>query len=53
MCDKCIEIDKKIERYRRMVPRITDKITLDGISELVAELLAKKAELHPETEQKD
>lgn len=47
MCEKCSELDEKIEHYRRIAPRITDKMTLESIAELVAELLAKKAELHP------
>ncbi|MGY3239987.1 hypothetical protein ACVMAJ_006877 [Bradyrhizobium sp. USDA 4448] len=51
MCDKCTELDSKIAHYQAMLSRITDKITLDAIAELIAELLAKKAELHPETEE--
>ncbi|WP_407186707.1 hypothetical protein [Bradyrhizobium centrosematis] len=53
MCDQCSEIDKKIEHYRRLAPRITDKSTLDGIAELIAEMIAKKAELHAGTDQEE
>jgi hypothetical protein len=47
MCEKCTDLEMKIQRYRAMQSRITDKQVLDGIAELIAELLAKKAELHP------
>jgi hypothetical protein len=49
MCDECIESDKKIERYKALRYRVTDKIALDGIGALIDELLAKKAQLHPES----
>lgn len=48
MCEKCIDLDKKIERYREMASRVNDEIATSGIAELVEELIAKKAELHPE-----
>jgi hypothetical protein len=48
MCEKCTELDKKIQHYKSMQYRITDKPVLDGIAELIAELLAKKVELHPD-----
>lgn len=48
MCDKCNQIDRKIERYRTLSSRITDQLTIDGIAKLVEELLAEKFGLHPE-----
>ena len=48
MCEKCVELDEKIEHYRKMLSRITDTVAVDGIAELIVELLAKKAELHPQ-----
>ncbi len=48
MCEKCIEIDQKIERYRRIQQFILDPYTVDQTKELVAELEAQKAALHPE-----
>jgi hypothetical protein len=36
MCDKCVEIDKKIEHHRLLAPRITDQPLLDGIKELLS-----------------
>lgn len=48
MCEKCIEIDKNIERYRRIQRTIADQVTVDRTKELIAELEAQKAALHPE-----
>jgi hypothetical protein len=48
MCDKCVEFDKTIERYRRILLSIGDQVTIDRTKELIAELLARKAALHPE-----
>jgi hypothetical protein len=48
MCDKCVKIDKTIERYRNILRSINDKKTIDGAEKLIAELEAQKAALHPE-----
>jgi hypothetical protein len=48
MCEKCVEIDKNIERYRRIQRTIADQVTVDRTKELIAELVAQKAALHPE-----
>jgi hypothetical protein len=50
MCDKCVEHDKKIERYRRVSSSINDQLTIDGLKKLIADLEAQKAALHPEHE---
>ena len=51
MCEKCVELDGKIEHYQRMSARITDQLTLDGINELIERMKAQKAAFHPEQEQ--
>jgi hypothetical protein len=48
MCEQCVKIDKKIEHYQRMAPRITDPAMTDGIKQLTADLRAQKLALHPE-----
>jgi hypothetical protein len=48
MCDKCVEIDKRIEHYRDIAARLLDPLTIERIAELIAELVAEKALLHPE-----
>ena len=49
MCEKCIELDGKIEHYRILASRITDQPILDGIKELIEQTQAQKLALHPET----
>jgi hypothetical protein len=46
LCDKCDEIDKTIVRYRQILLSIDDQVTIERTNELIAELHAKKAELH-------
>jgi hypothetical protein len=48
MCEKCLEIDEKIERYRSILRSIRDEATVDGAEKLIADLEAQKAALHPE-----
>jgi hypothetical protein len=48
MCDKCVELDSKIEYYRLLVSRITDQPLLDGIRELIERTQAQRLALHPE-----
>ena len=48
MCEQCDEIDKTIERYRKIKLSINDQLTLDRTEELISDLEAKKAALHPE-----
>jgi hypothetical protein len=38
MCEKCNEIDKNIERYRRIQRTIGDQTTVERTKELIAEL---------------
>ena len=51
MCDKCVELDTKIERYQRILLLIGDQVTVDRTKELIAELLAQKVALHPEQDE--
>jgi hypothetical protein len=48
MCEKCVEIDQKIDHYRTLAARILDQATIYGVQKLIAELQAQKAALHPE-----
>jgi hypothetical protein len=48
MCDKCVEIDRLIDRYRKIQRSIGDQVTVDRTKELIADLKAQKAALHPE-----
>jgi hypothetical protein len=48
MCDKCDELDKKIEHYRRLARQITDRQFNERALILIAELEGNKKTLHPE-----
>ena len=47
MCDKCRELDKKIDHYRSLMNRITDQLTIERVGKLIEEMQALKAALHP------
>jgi hypothetical protein len=42
MCDKCVELDKKIERYRRLSSSLADQMTIDRIKALSTNCARKK-----------
>jgi hypothetical protein len=48
MCDRCVELDGKIDYYQRLASKTTDQSTLDGIRKLIARMKGQKALLHPE-----
>jgi hypothetical protein len=48
MCEKCIEIDKKIEHYRVIASHTTDEPLLDGIKKWIERMQTQKEVLHPE-----
>jgi hypothetical protein len=48
VCDRCVELDCKIEHYHRPASRFTDQALLDGIKELIEQAKVQKAALHPE-----
>ena len=48
VCNKCSELDEKIAHYRSLRMRITDQLTLSGLSLLIEQYEAEKRELHPE-----
>ena len=50
MCEKCKELDDRVERYQHLARNVTDERTLAGIHGLIKELEAEKAALHREQE---
>ena len=50
MCEKCVEIDRKVDHYRWLAAYVTDKRTMDGINVLIQQHEAEKRTLHPEQE---
>jgi hypothetical protein len=48
MCEKCIELDGKIEHYRKLAAALSDRLTIEGIADRIKEMEAQKAKFHPE-----
>ena len=48
MCEKCAELDFRIDRCRRLIAVATDQIAIEGIDALVKSYMAEKAALHPQ-----
>ena len=48
MCEKCAELDERIDRYHRVASSISDQLTIDRIKDMIADLKAQKAALHAE-----
>jgi hypothetical protein len=51
MCDKCEELDKKIDHYETILVSIGDRATVERLMAMIADLQAQKAALHPEQKQ--
>ena len=49
MCWKCEEIDKKVLHYQTLSARVTDRLTLEGLQQLIEKLHDEKGTLHPES----
>jgi hypothetical protein len=50
MCEKCVELDAKIDRYEGLARMITDEQALAAIGQEIERANAEKAALHPEPE---
>jgi hypothetical protein len=48
VCDKCVELDRKIEHYRRLVAQLHDPVTTERLGNLIETMEALKVALHPE-----
>lgn len=48
MCEKCIELDRKIEHYRKLSTWVLDEPAQEGIRFLISKYVADKKALHPE-----
>jgi hypothetical protein len=47
MCEKCVELDDKIDRFERLSSTITDEQTLRGLKQAIGRMEAERA-LHLE-----
>ena len=52
MCEKCAEIELTIERFRSIKSAVSDQLTLERAQEVIADLEAQKATIHPQVVEK-
>jgi hypothetical protein len=50
MCQSCVEIDKRVERYIELLRSTTDPSEIERIKRLISELYADRARLHQNPE---
>ena len=48
MCDRCKVLDKEIENFRRHHETADDLLALTLLAEVIVDLKAERASLHPE-----
>jgi len=48
MCEKCVELDAKIEHYQSLVDSAMDPVTRERVAQLIDDLMSEKSRLHPE-----
>jgi hypothetical protein len=50
MCQSCVEIDRRVERYRELLRSTTDPAEIERINRLIAQLYAERVRLHQNPE---
>lgn len=50
MCEQCDKIDSRIGRYLRLSRGVNDKITMERLAIILADLDSEKSALHPKPE---
>jgi hypothetical protein len=51
MCDKCDDLDKKMEHFAKMLLAIGDSLTAERLKAMIVDLQAQRAAIHPEQKQ--
>jgi hypothetical protein len=46
MCEKCLQIDKTIERFRRIKRSISEQLTVEKAKQVIVDLEVERATLH-------
>jgi hypothetical protein len=49
MCDKCVEVDKKIDRYRKILKQVSDEPSRERLQQFIAECVGEKIGFHTES----
>lgn len=47
MCDKCLDIDKAISKFREVIRQGFDPLTTNRVNDAIAEMEQRKIMLHP------
>jgi hypothetical protein len=50
MCERCVELDARIDHYEKLARMVTDQRALDVIAHVIDKANLEKAVLHPEQE---
>jgi hypothetical protein len=50
MCERCNEIDVRVDYYRQLARGVTDKAALGTINSMIADTDIQKRALHPKPE---
>jgi hypothetical protein len=50
MCQSCVDMDKRVERYRQLVRSTTDAAEVERINLLIIQLYADRVRLHQNPE---
>ena len=48
MCEKCVEVDRRIEHYQNLSSCVTDQIAQEGVRILIAKYRADRKAMHPD-----
>jgi hypothetical protein len=51
MCEKCVELAERIERYRKLMRGTSDAMAVESAMNLINEAERRKAEFHPKQKQ--
>jgi len=51
MCEKCIELDERLDRYRSFAGRANEPEVDEALQQIALEMQVLKARLHPSDEQ--
>jgi hypothetical protein len=47
MCEKCVEIDRRIALLKKMIEQLADPATVETANKMIEEMEARKVQLHP------
>jgi hypothetical protein len=53
MCEKCVQFNETIERYRRLIRGTSDRLAIESAENLIKEAERRKAELHPDDDNRE